>query len=62
MTWREVFGPGGVGDKMRVRLCAGGTCWALLHLHRDIASEHYSEDDIEFAAAAAPLLAPPGPG
>jgi DNA-binding CsgD family transcriptional regulator len=58
VTWREVFGPGGVGDKMRVQLNAGGTCWALLHLHRDSASEHYSEDDIEFAAAAAPLLGP----
>jgi DNA-binding CsgD family transcriptional regulator len=43
---------------MRVQLTVGGTCWALLHLHRDISSEHYGEDDIEFAAAAAPLLAP----
>ena len=58
VTWREVFGPGGVGDKMRIQLNAGETCWALLHLHRDIASQHYSEDDTEFAAAAAPLLAP----
>jgi DNA-binding CsgD family transcriptional regulator len=58
LTWREVFGPGGVGDKMRVQLNAGGTCWALLHLHRDISSEHYGEDDIEFAIVAAPLLAP----
>ena len=58
LIWREVFGPGGVGDKMRVQLTAGGTCWALLHLHRDISSEHYGEDDVEFAAAAASLLAP----
>jgi DNA-binding CsgD family transcriptional regulator len=58
LIWREVFGPGGVGDKMRVQLSAGGTCWALLHLHRDISSKHYGEDDIEFAAAAALLLGP----
>jgi DNA-binding CsgD family transcriptional regulator len=58
LSWREVFGPGGVGDKMRVPLIAGGTCWALLHLHRDISSRHYSQDDIEFATAAATLLGP----
>ena len=58
LTWREVFGPGGVGDKMRVQLTVGGTCWALLHLHRDISSEHYGDDDIQFAAAVAPVLAP----
>jgi DNA-binding CsgD family transcriptional regulator len=58
LTWREVFGPGGVGDKMRVQLIAGGTCWALVHMHRDSSSEHYGEDDIEFAAAVAPLLTP----
>jgi DNA-binding CsgD family transcriptional regulator len=58
LSWREVWGPAGVGDKMRVRLTAGGTCWALLHLHRLSSSRHYSEDDIEFAASVAPLLAP----
>ena len=58
LSWREVFGPGGVGDKMRVQLNAGGACWALVHLHRDSSSPHYSEDDVKFAAAVAPLLAP----
>jgi len=53
-----VWGPAGVGDKMRVQLNAGGACWALVHLHRDSARRHYSEDDIEFAEAVAPLLAP----
>jgi hypothetical protein len=43
---------------MRVQLTVGGTCWGLLHLHRGISSEHYGDDDIEFAAAAAPVLAP----
>jgi DNA-binding CsgD family transcriptional regulator len=58
LSWREVFGPAGVGDKMRVQLTADGTCWALLHLHRDGTSRHYSEEDAKFAASAAPLLAP----
>jgi hypothetical protein len=58
LSWREVWGPAGVGDKMRVQLNAGGACWALVHLHRDSARPHYSEDDVRFAAQVAPLLAP----
>jgi hypothetical protein len=58
LSWREVWGPAGVGDKMRVQLNAGGTCWALAHLHRDSARRHYSEEDVKFAADVAPLLAP----
>src|SRR5579863_7833887 len=27
LSWREVWGPAGVGDKMRVQLNAGGACW-----------------------------------
>ena len=30
LSWREVWGPAGVGDKMRVQLNAGGACWALV--------------------------------
>ena len=58
LCWREVWGPAGVGDKMRVQLNAGGACWALVHLHRDSSRRHYSEEDVEFADAVAPLLAP----
>jgi DNA-binding CsgD family transcriptional regulator len=58
LSWREVWGPAGVGDKMRVQLNAGGACWALVHLHRDSARTHYNEDDVRFAAQVAPLLAP----
>jgi DNA-binding CsgD family transcriptional regulator len=57
LSWREVWGPAGVGDKMRVQLNAGGACWALLHLHRDGARKHYGEEEVEFVAAVAPLLA-----
>jgi hypothetical protein len=57
LSWREVWGPAGVGDKMRVQLNAGGACWALVHLHRDSARKHYSEEDVKFAADVAPLLA-----
>src|ERR1700730_8547973 len=59
LGWREVFGPAGIGDKMRVQLTAGGVCWALLHLHRDASSGHYSEDDTEFVADV-PLGGHPG--
>ena len=58
LSWREVWGPAGVGDKMRVQLNAGGACWALVHLHRDSSRTHYSEEDVKFAAGVAPLLAP----
>ena len=58
LSWREVWGPAGVGDKMRVQLNAGGACWALVHLHRDRARRHYSEEDVRFVADVAPLLAP----
>jgi DNA-binding CsgD family transcriptional regulator len=58
LSWREVWGPAGVGDKMRIQLNAGGTCWALVHLHRDSSRTYYSEEDVEFAEAVAPLLAP----
>ena len=58
LSWREVWGPAGVGDKMRVQLNAGGACWALVHLHRDSSRTHYSEEDVKFAADVAPLLAP----
>jgi DNA-binding CsgD family transcriptional regulator len=58
LSWREVWGPAGVGDKMRIQLNAGGTCWALVHLHRDSSRTSYSEEDVEFATAVAPLLAP----
>jgi DNA-binding CsgD family transcriptional regulator len=58
LSWREVLGPAGVGDKMRIQLNAGGACWALVHLHRDSSRTYYSEQDVEFAAAVAPLLAP----
>ena len=58
LSWREVLGPAGVGDKMRIQLNAGGACWALVHLHRDSSRTHYSEEDVKFAADVAPLLAP----
>lgn len=56
-SWRQMFGPAGVGDKMRAQLVADGTCWAALHLHRDSSSRYYSEEEAEFVAGVAPLLA-----
>lgn len=55
--WRDVFGPAGVGDKMGVQFIAGGTCWGLMHLHRDSSSPHFSEEDTQLVSGVAPLLA-----
>ena len=57
LMWREMFGPAGAGDKMRAALIADGTCWAYLHLDRDSSSRYYTQDDAEFVAEVAPLLA-----
>jgi DNA-binding CsgD family transcriptional regulator len=57
MSWREVWGPAGVGDKMRVQFNADRACWALVHLHRESSRQHYSEADVELVEAVAPLLA-----
>jgi len=56
-AWRDAFGPAGDGDYMSARLVADGTDWAQLHLHRDSASPFFTEDDAEFVAAVAPMLA-----
>jgi DNA-binding CsgD family transcriptional regulator len=57
LSWREVFGPAGVGDKMSAQLVADGACWGMLHLHRDRSSRYYSQEDAEFVSEVAPLLA-----
>lgn len=57
LSWREVFGPAGVGDKMSARFNADGACWGMLHFYRDSSSGYYSEEDAEFVSGVAPLLA-----
>lgn len=57
LSWREIFGPAGSGDKMRAVLSADGTCWATLHLNRDSSGPFYGEEDAEFVSGVVPLLA-----
>lgn len=57
LVWRELFGPAGVGDKMRAQLVDAGMCWAFLQVHRDGSSKHYGEEDAGLVADVAPLLA-----
>lgn len=55
--WREMFGPAGVGDHIGMPLVTGGTCWARLNIARDSSGGFFSDDDAEFVAGVAPMLA-----
>ena len=70
--WREMLGPGGLGDQLRAYLVADGVSWAYLTLFRDEGHHWFSPGDAAFIAGVAPLLAarlraglrqaaPPGP-
>jgi DNA-binding CsgD family transcriptional regulator len=55
--WRDVFGPLGLGDELRVALRAGPDCWGFLALHRDRGSASFDPDEIEFVARVSTPLA-----
>ena len=57
LVWREMLGPGGLGDQLSARLAAGGVCWAYLTLYRDEDRAWFESDDAAFVAGVAPLLA-----
>lgn len=57
LIWREVLGPAGTGDVLDVMLTADGVCWGQLHLGRDSSARSFGNDDTEFLAIVAPLLA-----
>jgi DNA-binding CsgD family transcriptional regulator len=57
LVWREMLGPGGLGDQLSARLAAGGVCWAYLTLYRDEDRAWFESDDAAFVASVAPLLA-----
>lgn len=48
--WRELLGPGGLGDQLRADLAAGGTRWARLTLFRDEGRPWFSPGDAVFVA------------
>ena len=57
LVWREMLGPGGLGDQLGAHLAAGGVCWAYLTLYRDEGRAWFSPGDAAFVASVAPLLA-----
>ena len=56
-VWREMLGPGGLGDQLGAPLAADGVCWAYLSLYRDEDRAWFSDGDAAFVASVAPLLA-----
>jgi DNA-binding CsgD family transcriptional regulator len=55
--WREMLGPGGLGDQLCARLAADGVGWAYLTLYRDEDRAWFNPGDAAFIAGVAPLLA-----
>jgi hypothetical protein len=56
-VWREMLGPGGLGDQLGAPLVADGVYWAYLSLYRDEGRAWFDRDDAAFVASVAPLLA-----
>jgi DNA-binding CsgD family transcriptional regulator len=56
-VWREMLGPGGLGDQLGAPLAADGVCWAYLCLYRDEGRAFFSPGDAAFVAGVAPMLA-----
>ncbi len=55
--WREMLGPGGLGDQLRAPLVADGVCWAYLTLFRDEDRPWFGPSDAAFVVGVATLLA-----
>jgi DNA-binding CsgD family transcriptional regulator len=55
--WRELLGPSGLGDELRVALVANGACWGCLSLYRERSSRRFSDAE---AACLGALAAPFG--
>jgi DNA-binding CsgD family transcriptional regulator len=55
--WRELLGPGGLGDQLGAPLAAGGVWWAYLSLYRDEGRGWFDPGDAAFVASVAPMLA-----
>lgn len=54
--YREIFGPLGIGEDLRVALRADGCCWGFLVLHRE-QSRWFTHDEIDLLLSMAPSLA-----
>jgi DNA-binding CsgD family transcriptional regulator len=56
-VWREMLGPGGLGDQLGAPLVADGLTWAYLSLYRDEGRAWFGPGDAAFVASVAPMLA-----
>ncbi len=54
--YRDIFGPLGLSDELRVVLRSRGTCWGFMCLHRG-GSEGFSPEETQFIVRVAPYLA-----
>ena len=54
--YRDVLGPLGLGDELRIALVAGGECWGVLCLHREDSSVGFSEDEVDIVRRLGPRL------
>jgi hypothetical protein len=52
-VWREMLGPGGLGDQLGAHLTANGVCWAYLALYRDEGRAWFNAGDAAFVASDA---------
>jgi len=55
--WRELFGPGNLGDVLTAGLAAGGACWGMLHLYREQGRRWFNHADVEAVAGVSTTLA-----
>lgn len=46
--WRELYDPYGIGDELRLSLCADGHCWGYLELLRDHTARHFTPEEAGF--------------
>jgi DNA-binding CsgD family transcriptional regulator len=55
--YREVLGPIGLGDEVRLALVSGGVCWGVFCLHRESAAAGFDETELASLRKVTPHLA-----
>jgi DNA-binding CsgD family transcriptional regulator len=55
--FRELLGPRGIGDELRVSFVADGLCWAFAAFYRDRRRREFSEDEAAFVAEIDAVIA-----
>ena len=55
--YRQVLGPLGLGDEVRLALVTGDVCWGVLCLHRESAAAGFDESELTLLREVIPHLA-----